>query len=299
MFAKCVYPRMLIVLLFLLGALGHSNSFAEPAKIVLWPDGAPGAKGTAEADVPKLFVYPAAESRNSRTAVVICPGGGYQNLAIEHEGKQIATWLNSLGITAAILDYRVAGKGYAHPAPLQDAQRAIRVVRSHSDSWQVDQNRIGIIGFSAGGHLASSAGTHFDAGDPTSSDPIDRLSCRPDFMVLCYAVIAFDQPYTHRGSQRNLLGENPSKELVQSMSSEKMVTAETPPTFLWHTNTDDTVPPENSAEFYLALCRAKVPAELHIFETGDHGLGLAENFPAVKPWSRLCETWMRSHHWLP
>lgn len=298
MFAKRVYPQMLIVLLFLGVALAHSNLFAEPTQIVLWPKGAPGAKGTAEADVPKLTVYPAPASTNSRTAIVICPGGGYKSLAVDHEGKQIATWLNSLGITAAILEYRHSGKGYAHPAPLQDAQRAIRVVRSHSGPWQIEQNRIGIIGFSAGGYLASSAGTHFDAGNPNSNDPIDRFSCRPDFMVLCYAVIAFDQPYTHRGSQRNLLGENPSKELVQSMSNEKMVTAETPPAFLWHTNTDDAVPPENSAEFYLAMRRAKVPAELHIFESGDHGLGLAAEVPAVKPWTGLCETWLRSHHWI-
>jgi acetyl esterase/lipase len=171
-------------------------------------------------------------------------------------------------------------------------QRAIRTVRANADKWGVDPKRVGVLGFSAGGHLASTAATHFDRGNAQSDDPIERQSCRPDFAVLCYPVIAFEQPYTHRGSQRNLLGDNPDPQLVASLSNEKQVTSDTPPTFLWHTTEDTGVPPENSVVFYLALRQAKVPAELHIFEHGRHGLGLAKDIPAVSTWPKLCEAWL-------
>jgi acetyl esterase/lipase len=177
---------------------------------------------------------------------------------------------------------------------LDDAQRAIRTVRARAAEWKVDPQRIGILGFSAGGHLASTAATHFDAGQPDADDPIQRVGCRPDFAVLCYAVIAFGEPYTHRGSQINLLGKNPPAELVRQFSNEKQVTPQTPPTFLWSTDEDRAVPAENSVMFYLALRQAKVPAELHVYQNGKHGLGLAGSVPGTAGWSQACQLWMQN-----
>ena len=265
----------------------------EPKIELLWPDGAPDAKGSAANDKPTLQIYlPAADQANG-TSVVICPGGGYGHLAMGHEGRDIGHWLNSLGIAAFVCDYRHRGKGYGHPAPLQDASRAIRTVRARAAEFHVAADRIGILGFSAGGHLASTVATHFDAGDGDAKDAIQRVSSRPDFAVLCYAVIAFDEPFTHRGSQNNLLGADADKALVQQFSNEKQVTADTPPTFLWHTNEDNGVPPENSVAFYLAMRKAKVPAELHIYERGRHGLGLAKSVPGTADWSDRCAQWLR------
>lgn len=266
---------------------------AEPKTELLWPDGAPGAVGVEPKDQPKLIIYlPKADKANG-ASIVICPGGGYGHLAMGHEGHDIAKWMNSLGVTAFICDYRHRGKGYGHPAPLQDAQRALRIVRARAESFRVDPERIGIIGFSAGGHLASTAATHFDNGDENASDPIERASCRPAFAILCYPVVALDEPYTHIGSLRNLLGSDADPKLVRSLSNEKQVNSKTPPTFLWHTSDDRVVPPENSVHFYLALVKAKVPAELHIYEHGRHGLGLAGDDPAVSSWPRRCEDWLR------
>lgn len=271
-----------------------SNSLAaEPKTELLWPHGAPGAKGDAPNDKPTLIIYLPEKEKATGAGVVICPGGGYSGLAMSHEGHDIAKWLNSIGVAGFICDYRHRGKGYGHPAPLQDAQRAIRTVRSRGGEFGVDPTRIGILGFSAGGHLASTAATHFDKGNSASDDPIERVASRPDFAVLCYAVIAFDEEFTHKGSQQNLLGKDAAPELVKSLSNEKQVTSETPPTFLWHTNEDTGVPPENSIHFYLALRKAKVPAELHIFEHGRHGLGLAPGMLAVSSWPKSCEDWMR------
>ena len=222
--------------------------------------------------------------------MVICPGGGYGGLAIDHEGRQIAQWFNSFGVAGFMLEYRHRGRGYGHPAPLQDAQRAIRTVRARAAEWKIAPDRIGIMGFSAGGHLASTAGTHFDEGDPDSADPIERVSCRPDFLILCYPVIAFGEPYTHRGSQKNLLGHNADPALVRSLSNEKQVTAETPPTFLFHTDEDNGVPPENSVQFYLGPSPAGVPAEMHIYRAGPHGVGLAAKSPALPPGPTGCGT---------
>jgi len=268
---------------------------AEAGKTeLLWPKGAPGAKGDQAADKPTLTVcLPKPELANG-AAIVICPGGGYAGLATDHEGRQVAAWLNSIGVAGFILEYRHHGRGYEHPAPLQDAQRAIRTVRARAEEFKVDPRRIGILGFSAGGHLASTAGTHFDRGDPSATDSIEKASCRPDFMVLCYAVIAFGEPYTHRGSQTNLIGRNPTAELVRSLSNEKQVTKDTPPTFLFHTDQDTAVPAENSVQFYFAFRKAHVPAELHIFRTGQHGLGLAPNTPGTSEWPKCCENWLRS-----
>ena len=266
---------------------------AEPKVELLWPDGAPGAKGDQPADKPTLTIYLPEEAKATGAAVCICPGGGYGALAMDHEGHQIARWFNSFGVAGFIVDYRHRRKGYGHPAPLEDAQRAIRTVRSRADQWGIDPAKIGIMGFSAGGHLASTAGTHFDSGDPQAEDPIQQASCRPDFLILCYAVIAFDEPHTHGGSQRNLIGEAPEPELVRSLSNEKQVTPQTPPTFLFHTDEDKGVPPENSIYFYLALRRAQVPAEMHVYRQGRHGVGLAADIPGTGTWPKCCQQWLR------
>ncbi len=270
-----------------------STAVAAPQEMLLWPDGAPGALGNEAKDKPKLIAYLPEKDKANGAAIVICPGGGYGHLAMDHEGHQIGQWLNSIGVAGFIVDYRHRSKGYGHPAPLQDAQRAIRTVRARAKEWNVDPQRIGILGFSAGGHLASTAATHFDDGKKDSKDPIEQAGCRPDFAVLCYAVIAFDEPYTHVGSQRNLLGANADPELMKSLSNEKQVTAKTPPTFLWHTTEDNGVPPENSVQFYLACVKNKVPAELHIYEKGRHGVGLGKGIPGTENWSAACEAWMR------
>jgi len=258
---------------------------------LLWPNGAPGALGDEPVDKPKITVYLAPADRATGAAVVVCPGGGYQVLAADHEGKQIAEWLNSLGVSAFVLQYRL-GERYHHPAPLQDAQRAIRIVRSRAKEWRVDPKRVGILGFSAGGHLASTAATHFDDGQPDAADPIEREGSRPDFAVLCYAVISLEDPTAHAGSRRNLLGDPPDPALVALLSNDKQVTARTPPTFLWHTADDTAVPVENSLQFFEALHKAGVPGELHVFPHGRHGLGLAPGDPSVSQWPRLCAVWM-------
>jgi acetyl esterase/lipase len=260
----------------------------------LWPDGAPGAVGREPVDQPKITVYLAPADRATGAAVVVCPGGGYRVLASDHEGKQVAEWLNSLGVSAFVLQYRL-GERYRHPAPLQDAQRAIRTVRSRAKEWGVDPARVGILGFSAGGHLASTAATHFDeAGRPDAADPIERQPSRPDFAVLCYAVISFVDPVAHAGSRRFLLGDPADPALVELLSNERQVTPRTPPTFLWHTADDASVPVENSILFFEALKKAGVPGELHVFPHGRHGLGLAPDDPVVSQWPRLCATWMQA-----
>jgi acetyl esterase/lipase len=272
--------------------LAPAGLAAAPTPQPLWPNGAPGAKGKTDRDVPTVTVYLPPEKDATGAAVVICPGGGYGGLAMDHEGHQVARWLNSIGVAGIILKYRHAPQ-YRHPAPLLDAQRAMRYTRAHAKDWHVDPSRVGILGFSAGGHLASTVGTHFDAGKADAEDPVDRQSCRPDFMVLCYPVISFTERYTHRGSRDNLLGRDAPKELVASLSNERQVTAQTPPTFLVHTTEDTGVPPENSIAFYLALRKARVPGELHIFEKGRHGLGLGPQGSAFAAWPRLCAWWLK------
>lgn len=264
----------------------------KPPIELLWPEGAPGAVGSEDADRPALFLYLPPEDRATGAAVVVCPGGGYRTLAMDHEGDQIGRWLNSFGVAAFVLRYRHAPR-YRQPAPLEDAQRAIRTVRARAREWRVSPDRIGIWGFSAGGHLASTAATKFDDGNSAASDPIDRLSSRPDFLILCYPVITFSAEQAHRGSMRNLLGDNPDPKLIESYSSEKQVTSRTPPTFLFHTNEDKGVPAENSVLFYLALRRAGVPAEMHIFERGPHGVGLAPLDLALSAWPARLADWLR------
>jgi acetyl esterase/lipase len=286
--------KMRTILPFVFSFAAATMSFAaEPQKQLLWAHGAPGAKGDRPDDRPTLTAFLPDKSKAVGTAVVICPGGGYGGLATDHEGKLIGEWLNSIGVAGFMLEYRHRGRGYGHPAPLQDAQRAIRTVRAGAEKWKLDPKKIGIMGFSAGGHLASTAGTHFDAGDANAADPIERVSCRPDFLILCYAVIALGEPYAHQGSQRNLLGKDAPAELVESLSNEKQVTADTPPTFLFQTDEDTVVPAENSVQFYLALRRAKVPAEMHIYRAGPHGVGLAKGMNGASDWPKACEAWMR------
>jgi enterochelin esterase family protein len=262
-------------------------------RVDLWPEGAPGALGSEPTDKPNLTIY-APSDRANGTAVVICPGGGYGALAMDHEGRQPAEWLSARGVHAFVLQYRL-GPRYHHPAPLRDAQRALRYVRANAERWHLDPHKIGVWGFSAGGHLASTAGTHFDDGKMEASDVIERVSCRPDFLILCYPVISMESPPTHGGSRSNLLGANPDPKLVEELSNEKQVTAKTPPTFIFQTNEDSAVPAENCVNFYLALRKAKVPAEMHIYETGAHGVGLAPRDAVLSTWPARLADWLRLH----
>jgi acetyl esterase/lipase len=262
--------------------------------IPLWPSGAPGALGSEDRDIPALTVFLPRTVTPNTPAVIVCPGGGYTNLASNHEGRQVANYLNSLGMAAFVLRYRL-GPRYHHPIELGDAQRAVRTLRTHAAEWRLDPARIGILGFSAGGHLAMTASTRFDAGNPGASDPVDRPGSRPDFAVLGYPVISMVESWTHQGSKNSLLGANPDPELARSLSGELSVTKETPPTFIFQTNADTTVPAENSVYYYLALRKAGVPAEMHIFEKGPHGVGLANDDPALSEWSKLLANWLRVH----
>lgn len=262
--------------------------------IVLWPDGAPGALGKEDKDIPTLTPYFPEPGKATGAAMVICPGGGYGGLA-PHEGVDYARFLNEQGIAGFVLKYRLGSHGYRHPAMLQDAARAMRTVRARAAEWELDPKRIGIMGSSAGGHLASTLLTHFDSGRPADPDPIERQSSRPDLGILCYAVITMGE-FTHYGSRNNLLGPNPSPELIKDLSNELQVTKDTPPTFLWHTWEDNVVPVENSLQFAEALRKAGVPFDLHIYQQGGHGLGLGSQRwdPAHRhPWTRDCIYWLK------
>jgi acetyl esterase/lipase len=267
------------------------NPNAEPETFLLWPGGAPGALGSDDADRPTLTIYRARQP--SGASVIVAPGGGYGALASNHEGRQVANHLNAAGVTAFVLKYRL-GPRYRHPIELGDAQRAIRLVRARAAEFGIAADRIGMMGFSAGGHLAATVGTHFDAGKPDATDAIERASSRPDFLILAYPVVSFDPAITHAGSVRNLLGEKPDASLIEELSNDLKVTSDTPPTFLFHTNADTGVVAENSVRFYLALRRAKVAAELHIFENGPHGVGLALGDPSLSAWPTLLTTWLRA-----
>jgi len=254
----------------------------------LWREDVPFAQGNLEEDKPVLESYCLNDGKR-HAAVIVCPGGGYMRRA-EHEGKPIAEWLNACGISAFVLHYRVSP--YQYPVPLIDAQRAIRYVRYHADEWDIDPERIGILGFSAGGHLAAAAGTHYDQGDEAAADPIDQVTSRPDAMILCYPVITFNGPHCHQGSRLAQLGEQPDPSLQDLLSNELQVTADTPPSFIWHTADDEAVHAENSLMFAASLSRHQVPYELHIYEKGRHGLGLALDHPHVAAWTKACESWL-------
>jgi acetyl esterase/lipase len=263
----------------------------KPPVELLWPRGAPGAVGDEAADKPSLTVFLPPAGKANGAAVVVCPGGGYGTVVDTYEGKDPAEWLNKRGVAAFVLRYRVAPR-YHHPAPLQDVQRALRLVRTRGKEWNVDPRRVGVWGFSAGGHLASTAATHFDDGRADADDPIDRAGCRPDFAILCYPVVTLEPPFAHTGSRQNLLGKDPDPKLVESLCNERQVTARTPPTFLFHTGEDTVVPPENSVLFYLALRKAGVPAELHVYEKGPHGVGLAPANPVLSNWPDRLAAWL-------
>ncbi len=268
------------------------------AVIPLWAGRAPGAVGDKPEDQPEMTPYLPPEGKANGTAVIVLPGGGYQHLSMQKEGSDVANWLASNGITAFVVKYRL-GPVYHHPIELGDAQRAIRTVRARAAEWKVDTLRVGVIGFSAGGHLASTTGTHFDAGVPTSNDVIERVSSRPDFMLLLYPVITLRaDSTTHRGSRVMLLGDTPDRSLEESLSNETQVTKNTPPTFIVHASDDRTVPIDNSILFYRALRKAGVPAEMHVFEYGGHGFGLAPLDPVLGAWTTLGEAWMRKHKWI-
>jgi acetyl esterase/lipase len=287
--------KLLLPLLFLCALVVFAQNAPpqnQPPAQPLWPNGAPGAKGNQPEDIPSFQHYPAPADRATGAAIVVCPGGGYARLA-PHEGHDVAVWLNSIGVSAFVLKYRL-GPRYNHPAMLWDVQRALRTVRARAAEWKVDPQRIGVMGFSAGGHLSSTAATHFDDGNPQASDPIDRVSSRPDVAILCYPVITLQPPFAHMGSRKNLLGDNPAAELVELLSNEKQVTAKTPPTFLFHTVDDAGVPVENSMMFAEALRKNKVPYEMHLFEHGRHGVGLAKDDPALSAWPKLLENWLRT-----
>lgn len=271
----------------------------DTGAIPLWADGAPGALGTKDEDKPTITPYLPKKGEGTGAAVVIFPGGGYGGLA-GHEGLDYALWMNQQGIAGFVVKYRLGSHGYRHPAMLNDAARAVRTVRARASEWGVDPKRIGVMGSSAGGHLASTIVTHFDDGDPNAKDPIDRQSSRPDLGILCYPVISMGQ-FTHQGSKNNLLGKDPSPELVKLLSNELQVTPKTPPCFIWHTAADSAVPVENAIDFASALRKAGVPFALHIYERGPHGLGFADKPPFAKthPWAANLKFWLGEHDFCP
>jgi acetyl esterase/lipase len=277
--------------------LATAAQAALPEAVPLWADGAPHAVGSEESDTPSIRVYLPEDGKATGCGVVICPGGGYGILATDHEGHQVAKWLARQGVAGFVLRYRHSPK-YKHPMPMEDAQRAIRYVRHNAKQYGVDPGRVGILGFSAGGHLTSTVATHYDRGKPDAADPIDHQSCRPDFAVLCYAVVNFVEDWAHKGSSRNLLGPAPDPELLNSLCNDTQVTKDTPPTFIFHTAEDPAVPVQNAVAFFSALKKAGVPAEMHIYQDGPHGVGLSPADPAVFGWKDRLHIWLKSSGFL-
>lgn len=259
----------------------------------LWPERAPHAIGDEQADIPHIELF--LPQTGSGGSVLVCPGGGYGHLA-PHEGETIGAFFAERGISAAVLKYRIAPR-YKHPAPLADVSRAMRTLRHNAEEWKIDSARLAVMGFSAGGHLASTLSTNFDAGNASAADPIDRKSSRPDASVLCYPVITLQQPYAHTGSRNNLLGPDAPQSLADELSNDQRVTPQTPPTFLFHTVDDGSVPVENALLYAAALRRAGVPMELHLYETGRHGVGLALDNPRLAGWSELLVKWLGARGW--
>ena len=257
----------------------------------LWSDNVPHVQGNAPADLPDITVYLPTPERATGAAVVICPGGGYGCLCSSYEGHDIAAWLNAFGIAGIVLKYRIAP--YRHPVPLLDAARAMRLTRFHAAEWRLDADRIGIMGFSAGGHLAATLGTHYDTGNHQAADPIERQSCRPDFMLLVYPVISMDIQRTHGGSCDNLLGPNSTSTARAELSNELHVTADTPPAFIAHSTTDSVVSVANSQIFRDALSSNRVPVEYFELTSGDHGLGCGKG-PEWTAWQNACAKWLQT-----
>lgn len=289
---------MLIAPLFLAVSLGVDPLGGMP-HLKLWDGKAPASVGSDDKNTPTLVPF-RAKSPNG-TAVVVCPGGGYGGHAVGHEGADIARWLNDRGVTAFVLKYRIVQTdrpGPLQPAPMLDVQRAIRYVRAHADEYHVDPHRVGVWGFSAGGHLASTAATHFDNGKK-EGDAIDRQSCRPDFAILAYPVITMTaKPPTHLGSRRNLIGDKPDAAIEALYNNDQQVTKDTPPTFLFHTEEDTAVPLANSQLFAEACKKHGVPVELVIYQKGRHGVGLAANDPVLSKWTEKLEAWLRGRELL-
>ena len=275
----------------------RADSMRAAPAVALWPGRAPGAVGDSSVDRPTMTPYLPPAGRGNGAAAVVFAGGAYGHISLDKEGAQTARWLTSIGVVAFVVEYRL-GPRYHHPAMLQDAQRAIRVVRARAAEWGVDPRRVGVVGFSAGGHLASTAGTRFDAGEAAAADSVERASSRPDFMVLVYPVITMEERFTHKSSRARLLGDDPPPELGRLLSNETQVTRETPPTFLIASTDDASVPAENSLMFYQALKAAGVLVEMHVFESGRHGFALGPGDPALSAWPALAATWMRRHGWL-
>jgi acetyl esterase/lipase len=280
-------------------APAHPNP-PPPTEVAIWNGPAPYSHGTARTDTPSIILYPAPKSDlRSDAAVIVCPGGAYRMLSMQYEGTNVAEWFQAHGVSAFVLRYRLPVNGYGPPVPLLDAQRAIRLVRSHAASMGVDINRIGMIGFSAGGHLSSLAETHFDSGNPKSPDPVEHFSSRPDFAILVYPLITLKQPVTNMECRINLVGPNPSAALIESLSTETQVRPDTPPTYLIAARDDPLVSPENSRIFYAALQAHKVDSVLTILPGGGHGFGFShdQSGPAAG-WLNGVGVWMIAHHWL-
>jgi len=279
-----------------------SSLILSPAEMLspvpLWPEGAPGALGTRPQDIPTLTPYLPEATNTTGAAMVICPGGAYEFLAPQ-EGNDYALWLNQHGITCFVLKYRLGPNGYHYPAEFEDVSRAVRMVRADAAQWHIDPHRVGVMGSSAGGHLAATLLTHFDSGNPNSDDPIERQSSRPDLGILCYPVITMGE-YTHPGSKKNLLGQNPAPELVTLLSDELQVKTNTPPCFIWSLDDDTIVPVENSLMFAEALRKQHVPFALDLYEHGSHGMGLADKPPFAHPhpWAGDCLFWLKAHHFV-
>jgi acetyl esterase/lipase len=267
--------------------------------VVLWPQGAPGALGKEDEDVPKLFVYPTTAA-GVHSSVIVLPGGGYRHLMTEKEGGVEARWLNAHGVTAFVLEYRL-GPEYHFPAPMLDGARAVRYVRSHAKELEVSPNKIGLWGFSAGGHLAGYMAAVHDAGVQHATDPVDRVSDRPDFVVVSYGRFSMDNTIPRTGNMEGLLGKHPTQAMLDAISVVRLVKKDTSPCFIYSTTADQTVNSLNATAFYDALKRAGVPAELHIFERGPHGTGLAqglEGLPELAIYPTLLQNWMELHGWM-
>ena len=292
--------KITMLILSLASAVLIATASAEPIR--LWEGDAPGALGKADQDIPTLTAFLPAAGTASGTAIVICPGGGYGGLA-SHEGQGYAEFLAGKGVACFVLKYRLGSKGYRHPVMMHDVQRAIRLVRTNAAKWAVDPARIGVMGSSAGGHLATTSVTHFDSGKADSTDAVDRTSCRPDFGVICYGVISMEDGVTHGGSKNNLLGKDPAADLVELLSNDKQVTKNTPPCFVWTTGEDKAVLPENSFRFVQALRKSGIAFDFHVYEKGPHGIGLSpgkNGVPAgdVHPWGKDLVFWLQQHGWV-
>jgi acetyl esterase/lipase len=277
------------------------NAVSDQPLVPIYDGTAPDSKGTQDKDAPHVMEFLPAKGATPSPAVVICPGGGYGGLAMDHEGKSEANWFAQHGIAGFVLQYRLPAQGYPHPVPMHDGQRAIRWVRANAAKFNVDPNKIGIMGFSAGGHEASTVATHFDAGNPNATDPVEKVSSRADFAILVYAVISMQPGVTHQGSKDNLLGPNPDPALVQLLSNEKQVTKDTPPMILFHSVDDTVVPIQNARDMLAALSQNHIPGELHEYYTGGHGWGFgAQPDNSPKGWfDETLYAWMKRNGFAP